>query len=78
MNYIATFYTHASALITNRTLSKQGIASRLGPVPRALSSSCGTCVMYASDDPHLNDMDRDVECVYAVTDDGYTELLKNE
>ena len=78
MNYIATFYTHAAALMTNRTLIKAGIASRLGPVPRALSSSCGTCVMYTADDPHLINMDRDVECVYAVTESGYTELLKNE
>ena len=78
MNYIATFYTHAAALMTNRTLNRRGIPSRLGPVPRALSSSCGTCVIYASDDPHLQDMDRDVEGVYAVTENGYTELLKNE
>ena len=78
MNYIATFYTHAAALMTNRTLNRKGIPSRLGPVPRVLSSSCGTCVMYTSDDPHLQDMDRDVECVYAVTENGYAELIKNE
>ena len=78
MNYVATFYTHAAALMTNRTLNGKRIPSRLGPVPRVLSSSCGTCVMYASDDPHLQDMDRDVEGVYAVTESGYTELFKNE
>lgn len=78
MNCIATFYTHAAALMTNRTLTKAGIASRLGPVPRVLSSSCGTCVMYTADDPHLSDMDCDVECVYEVTESGYTELMKNE
>ena len=78
MNYVATFYTHAAALMTNRTLNNKGIPSRLGPVPRVLSSSCGTCVMYSSDDPHLNDMDRDVEGVYEATDSGYHELMKNE
>ena len=78
MNYVATFYTHAAALMTNRTLNRKGIPSRLGPVPRVLSSSCGTCVMYTSDDPQLQDMDRDVEGVYAVTETGYTELMKNE
>ena len=78
MNYVATFYTHAAALMTNRTLNRKGIPSRLGPVPRVLSSSCGTCVMYSSNDPHLNDMDRDVEGVYAVTETGYTQLMKNE
>ena len=78
MNYVATFYTHAAALMTDRALKSSGVSSRLGPVPRALSSSCGTCVMYTSDDPHLYDMDRDVEAVYAVAESGYTELMKNE
>ena len=78
MNYIATFYTHAAALMTNRTLSRKGILSRLGPVPRALSSSCGTCVMYTSDNPRFSDMDRDVEGVYEITDSGYKELMRYE
>lgn len=78
MNYVATFYTHAAALMTNRTLSKKGIPSRLGPVPRALSSSCGTCVMYTSDNPRFSDMDRDVEGVYEITDSGYKELMRYE
>lgn len=78
MNYIATFYTHAAALMTNRTLTKSGVVSRLGPVPRALSSSCGTCVMYSADDPHLSDMDQDVEAVYEATGTGYRELMRNE
>ena len=78
MIYVATFYTHASALMTDRTLKKHKVASRLGPVPRTLSSSCGTCVMYESDDPHLSDMDTDVEAVYEASDSGYTELLRNE
>lgn len=78
MNYVATFYTHAAALMTNRALVRMGIPSHLGPVPRALSSSCGTCVMYTADDPLLQEMDRDVEGVYAASETGYTELMKNE
>lgn len=78
MNYLATFYTHAAALMTNRSLQKKGVVSKLGPVPRKVSSSCGTCVMYTSDDPHLNEMDSDVEAVYEATDSGYKELLRNE
>ena len=77
MKYIATFYTHAAALMTDRALKKQGIPSKLGPVPRRLSSSCGTCVSYESDDPLLSSMDRDVEVVYAVSGQGYEELLRN-
>jgi hypothetical protein len=78
MNYLATFYTHAAALMTNRSLQKKGVVSKLGPVPRKVSSSCGTCVMYTSDDPHLSEMDSDVEAVYEATDSGYKELLRNE
>ncbi len=78
MKYLATFYTHAAALMTNRTLTKKGVVSKLGPVPRKVSSSCGTCVMYTSDDPHLKDMDTDVEAVYEASDFGYTELFRNE
>ena len=78
MNYIATFFTHASALITNRTLTNLGVRSRLAPVPRALSSSCGTCVMYEADDPHLEHLDRDAEGVYEITETSYRQLKKYE
>ena len=78
MKYIATFYTHVAALMTSRTLQKKGVSSKLAPVPRALSSSCGTCVMYAADNPCLSDMDPDAEAVYEVTESGYRELMRNE
>ena len=78
MNYIATFYTHAAALMTNRTLQKKSVSSRLGPVPRVLSSSCGTCVMYSASDPNLSELDADVEAVYEADGTGYRELLRNE
>ena len=38
------------------------------PVPRKLSSSCGTCVRYAADEPHLDAMDEDTESVYEMVD----------
>lgn len=63
MNYIATFYTHVAAMFTHRTLKQHGISSRMGPVPRALSSSCGTCVLYQSEDPCFDWIDRDAEQV---------------
>jgi hypothetical protein len=78
MKYIATFYTHAAALMTDRALKKRHVQSRLGPVPRKLSSSCGTCVTYESDNPCFDCMDSDVEGIYAVSDQGYDQLLKNE
>ena len=61
--YIATFHTHLSAMRTQRSLVKLGISARLSPVPRSLSASCGTCVVYSAEDPHLEQMDQDVERV---------------
>lgn len=78
MNYIATFYTHAAALMTHRSLKNKAIPSKLAPVPRVLSSSCGTCVMYASEDPNISEMDQDVEAVYEATGSGYRQLLRKE
>ena len=62
--YIATFHTHLAALITSRTLASLGVKAQMMPVPRKLSSSCGTCVRYFSEDANLCAMDEDVEAVY--------------
>ena len=42
--YVATFYTHLSAQLSSKRLRGAGYEARMMPVPRALSSSCGTCV----------------------------------
>jgi hypothetical protein len=75
--YIATFHTHLSALLTSRTLTALGIRAQMMPVPRKLSSSCGTCVRYFSDAPKLDAMDVDVEGVYEKIDsDDYALLME--
>ncbi len=77
--YIATFHTHLSALMTSRSLSALGIRAQMMPVPRKLSSSCGTCVRYFSDEPNLDAMDEDVEGVYEkIGGDEYTLLMEKE
>ena len=74
--YIATFHTHLSALMTSRALTALGIQARMMPVPRKLSSSCGTCVRYLSEDANLSAMDEDVEAVYEkIGREEYTQLL---
>jgi hypothetical protein len=78
MNYIATFYTQAAALLSNRTLKQAGFVSKAGPVPRELSSSCGTCVHYTADTPMAELLDADLESVYAVSETGYRLLLHHE
>ena len=77
--YVATFHTHLSALLTNRNLTGIGIEARMMPVFRKLSSSCGTCVVYAASGPCLEQMDEDVEGVYEITGpETYTLLYENE
>lgn len=70
--YIATFHTHLAALRSSRSLSGRGIAAQMTPVPRKLSSSCGTCVRYEADTPELSLLDRDTEAVYADEGGKYT------
>lgn len=64
--FIATFHTHLSALITSRNLNAKGARAGMMPVPRKLSSSCGTCVRYIAEEPMLEAMDVDMEAVYEV------------
>lgn len=66
-SYIATFYTHFSALLTYRSLQDKGIAARMAPVPRKLSASCGTCVLYEAEDICRDCLDEDAEAVYSET-----------
>ena len=77
--YVATFHTHLSALMTNRNLKGTGVQARMMPVFRKLSSSCGTCVVFTAEDPCLERMDEDVEAVYEITgEEEYRLLYQNE
>ena len=77
--YIATFHTHLSALMTSRSLTDLGIQARMMPVPRKLSSSCGTCVFYLADDANLSAMDEDVEAVYEkIGKDEYVLVMNSD
>ena len=77
--YVATFHTHLSALMTSRNLKAAGVSARMMPVFRKLSSSCGTCVVYRAQSPCLAQMDEDVEDVYEIVgDEEYRLLYENE
>ncbi len=73
--YVATFHTHFAAMCTHRALTGAGLKSGLAPVPRALSSSCGTCVRFTSDEPHLLLMHRDMEQVVLERAEGVYEKV---
>jgi hypothetical protein len=76
--YVATFHTHLSALMSSRTLARHGVPARMAPVPRKLSSSCGTCVYYEAEEPLLPLMDRDLEAVYEQADASFERIRTNE
>ena len=50
----------------------------MAPVPRKLSSSCGTCVFYTAPEPRRDCLDQDTERVYRVDGDGYRMVLDLE
>ncbi len=74
--YLATFHTHLSAMLTSRALQQQGRSVQMTPVPRKLSSSCGTCLRYQGDDPGLSAMDADLESIYLQTAENTYLLLQ--
>ena len=77
MTYIATFYHHFGAVRFQRELSKRGIQAKMMPVPRRLSSSCGTCVQFEYDGEIGLMDDTDVEQVFLQQDHGYRLVLEN-
>lgn len=65
--FIATFYSHFGAIHFSKLCENRGIEAKMMPVPRKLSSSCGTCVRFYNDEPIMDIIDSDeveqlVEC----------------
>lgn len=46
MTYVATFFAHIGAIRFHKLCQADGLCAELRPVPRTLSSSCGTCVFF--------------------------------
>lgn len=77
--YVATFYTHLSAQLSSKRLRSAGYETRMMPVPRALSSSCGTCVRYEGEGDRRELLDADAEALYEVLPSGeYSVLWQDE
>ena len=72
MIYIATFYSHFGAVRFKKECKKETIAAEAMPVPRDLSSSCGTCVSFKTDrDISTFKWSQEVEQVVEITESGY-------
>lgn len=82
MTYIATFFTHFAAVNFSRQLREAGEKPLLMPVPRKLSSSCGTCVKFFYDGDiqtyaKSGIFDEDIDTIYSVENDTYTPVYQN-
>lgn len=74
-NYIATFHSHYASMRYKKLCEKQGLSAKMMPVPRTLSSSCGTCVnwqgeSYPMDAETLEELEQIVE----VLENGYLQV----
>lgn len=75
--YIATFFTHYDAICFQRTLTQQGKQAQLSPVPRRLSSSCGTCVRFSLEGDPLPLVHEELEQLVLVQGEAFLCLYDN-
>lgn len=84
MTYIATFYSHFGAIRFRKEASRdpeRGISrTRMMPVPRSLSSSCGTCVRFEAGDDFVPAPDEhgEIEQIVRDTGQGYEVIYMAE
>ena len=76
MTCIATFFSHFGAIRFKRFCEEKGWPARVMPVPRDLSSSCGTCVRYEGGLPEP--VPEEIEQIAAVEDGNYRLLYRAE
>jgi len=74
MTCIATFYSHFGAIRFKRACDSLGWKACVMPVPRTLSSSCGTCVRFEGDCP--DNPPQEVEQIVRISSDGYLLLYR--
>lgn len=78
MIYLATFFSHFGAISFRRLCREKGIEVELMPVPRFLSSSCGTCARFSNlEGLRMGTWPEEVERVVALTgenENSYSEL----
>ena len=75
--YIATFFMHFGSIRYERLCKSKGYQARTMPVPRNLSSSCGTCVKYSAPEPLYDPAHDEMEKMVICNDDGsYTQIYQ--
>ncbi len=76
--YIATFYSQYGAVQFRRFAKGKQIECKLAPVPRVLSSSCGTCAHYKSDTWDIGFTMNDLETIYERREESYLIVYSRE
>ena len=77
VTYIATFFSHFGAIRFHKQLKEQKVQATMMPVPRKVSSSCGTCVRFQGelDAPPRSS---DIESLFMMeSDDKLTQIYSN-
>ena len=74
MDYLITFFTHFGAVKLCRLRERERIVCAMMPVPRAVSSDCGTCVRLESDADPMRFLSEDAEALYRAEDGRYVRI----
>jgi len=76
---IATFFNHFGAIRYKKLCERELGKAKLCPVPRSLSSSCGTCVRYSRTPWEMPEkIPEEVEQIVRETPEGYVTLYRAE
>ena len=79
MTYIAKFFSHFGAIRYNKLCEQAGYMAKTMPVPRTLSSSCGTCVRVDGGFVRPSGVcAEEVDRIAAVTETGYEFVYNSE
>ena len=70
ITYIATFYSHYGAIQFRRNCQAMNLSAEVMPVPRDLSSSCGTCVRFETEG-EFPENNEEIEQIVRIEDAGY-------
>ncbi len=76
--FIATFFSQYGAVQFLKQARIHKVSCRLAPVPRVLSSSCGTCAHYTCLDWDPGFVMKDLESIYKASGSSYDLVYEYE
>lgn len=78
MGYIYTFHSHFYAMRFHKKVSEMGLKAVIMPVPRRVSSSCGSCVKLTNIEDPKSLLDDGVEQLFETENDTHTLIYEAE